>query len=380
LKYKHFHSKFSLSVFLFFLSLLFFPNWHILANEGKAKNSEDDSKKLKLTLKGLLIGEDVRILPYASLDGGLEPFFGMKLEHPAFAKSPDRMFHHFKFENPHEYSWKFRYLANSLSGNDAKLSFLFKTKSDDDLYYYGVGNSLAKASRREATYKSVFAGIGVERAFSENFVARLSSGLWKVQSGLGNGREFERASDAKYFTSRFTVSDSKSIDYWKPAIDNYWSGYVEVGLPLKSSIAPYTRINLQSMTRFPVFKNTKFGIGTRFELLVSPNRSLVPYFALPEVGSRSGLRGFSKERFRNFALFALSFEYSFPLSSRFDGFLLADLAQTASGPSKLLNLRLHQSYGFGLRLRNAGHPVSIGIAGSYEGFKLFSTIALGSPW
>lgn len=331
-------------------------------------------------MKGLSIGNDVRILPYASFENGLDPYFGLKLEHRGFGDSKDRMFHHLKFESLQEYSWKFRYQANSISSKKTKYNFLFKIKSDDDGYFYGIGNSIPKSSRVLVTYNSIFAGGEVERKLSEEVVLRLSAGLWKFQSGLLDGREFERAADAQYVTSRLTLSDSKSIDYWKPSIDNQWSGYIEFGAPVNSSIASYARINLQSMTRFPVFKKSKFGVGARFEFLVSPNRELVPYFALPEVGSKSGLRGFSKERFRDFALLAVNLEYSFHISRRFDGFFLSDMAQTGHDPSKLFSSKIHQSFGLGIRLHSGDYPISLGIARSHESVKLFSSIALGRVW
>lgn len=367
-----------------FYCLLFLisPVWTqaaIPGEENPEKNDKSDAK-IRVTMKGLMIGDDTRILPYGSIDGENHPYLGLKLEHAAFGVEQDRMFHHAKFENRRDYSWKFRYLANSLSSEITKYSFLFKIKSDRDGYYYGIAGVKDKSDRRFATYESIFIGGEIEKTVAQAAVLRLSSGLWKFRSGLTGGGEFERAANAQYFTTRFTLSDSKLIDYWKPAIENYWSAYVETGLPGNTAVTSYARFNIESMTRFPVFKNSKLGVATRFEFLITPNRGLLPYFALPEVGSESGLRGYAKERFRDFAILALSLEYSFPLSDRLDAFLLTDLAQTAARPSKLFHEKFYQSFGFGLRLQKGSNPISVGIAGCGEGFKLFSSVALGKAW
>lgn len=354
---------------------------HAAPPGGKTgKKTKNNEKKVRLTMKGLMIGEETRILPYGSVDGEYHPYIGLKLEHAAFGLQQDRMFHHFKIENRRDYSWKFRYLANSISSETVKYSFLFKIKSDRDTYYYGVGLGTDKAARTFASYESVFWGGEIEKAVSENAVLRMSSGFWSFQSGLVDGLEFERAADARYFSSRFALSDSKLINYWKPAIDNYWSAYVETGLPINTTVASYVRFNVESMTRFPVYKKTRLGIATRLEFLLTPNREMLPYFALPEIGSESGLRGYSRERFRDFAILAVSLEYSFPITKRIDGFLLTDLAQTAARPSKLFHEDFYQSFGMGLRLKKGDNPISVGIATCSEGLKLFSSVALGKAW
>lgn len=379
MKFKHSLSKNKLAFSICCIVCLTIASNKSFAQDVPAKNTQNN-KKMRLSLKGLQIGEDTRILPYASIEGGFDPYFGLKLEHSAFGNPVDRMYHHLKFESPEEYSWKFRYLANSISTQKTKYSFLFKIKSDDDEKIHGIGNSSLKSSRALATYFSVFAGGELQTQVSEKVVFRLSSGLWKFKSGLRDGGEFERASDAFYFSSRLTFSDSKSIDYWKPSLDNQWSAYVEFGVPVNLSVETYARINFESITRFPVFKKSKFSIGTKLEFLVSPNRERVPYFALPEVGSNSGLRGFSNERFRDFSLMAVNLEYSFPLSKRIDGFFLTDIAQTAPDITKLIQSNFHQSFGFGVRLLHGSNPISFGIAGGNEGVKLFSTIGLGRVW
>jgi hypothetical protein len=379
LKITHCLSKSKLAFAICSIAFLTLAGNKSYAQDIPANNTPND-KKMRITLKGLMIGEETRILPYASLESGFDPYFGLKLEHSAFGNTKDRMFHHLKFESLQEYSWKFRYQANSISSQKTKYSFLFKIKSDDDEYFYGIGNSSVKSLRAKATYFSVFAGGELETRLSEDVVFRLSSGMWKFKTGLAGGSEFERASDAMYFTSRLTFSDSKSIDYWKPSLDNQWSAYVEFGVPVNLSVESYARINFESITRFPVFKSSKFSIGTRFEFLLSPDRELVPYFALPEIGSNSGLRGFSSKRFRDFALMAVNLEFSFPLSRRVDGFFLTDVAQTASDPTKLFHSNFRRNIGFGIRFLRGSHPISFGIAGGNEGVKLFSSIALGRVW
>ena len=241
---------------------------------------------------------------------------------------------------------------------------------DRDTFFYGIGNSTRKSDRAPATYSSVFLGSEFRRNINDSVVFRLSPGYWNFQSGLVEGGEFEHANQAQYISSRFAWSDRKSLEFLKPVLDNQWSTYVEVGLPVDSSVASYARLNFQSTTQFPLFKKSRFRISNRFEFLVSSDRDSVPYFVLPEIGSGNGLRGFSKERFRNFALVALNFEYTWPFSDKLDGFLLFDMARTARNPNDLPDEESHYDLGIGVRLRNINHPISLGIVGSRERFKV----------
>ena len=101
---------------------------------------------------------------------------------------------------------------------------------------------------------------------------------------------------------------------------------------------------------------------------------------MPETGSRSGLRGFAKERFRDFALSLFHFEYSVPLTDDFEGFVLTDIAKTSSKFQLFPDENSHVTTGFGLRFLNKNNPISVGIAKSNEGWKVFSAIATGKPW
>ena len=97
---------------------------------------------------------------------------------------------------------------------------------------------------------------------------------------------------------------------------------------------------------------------------------------MPELGSRSGLRGFSKERFRNFTLHGLSLEYSIGLGNSFEGFILLDVAQTDSNLKDLFGAKIHSDYGLGARVLSLAHPLSFGVADSIDGWKLFSNVSL----
>lgn len=375
-------SQFLLKNLVCCVYILLFSNLKIFAQEAEVKPSKKDNKfinKFALVLNGFTMGTGTRVFPYASLSDWFDPYAGLKLGHPAFLNSVDKMYHHFKFAGFRDYSWKYRYLANSLSSENTKFSFLFKRKTDLDPFFYGIGNSTSKSERIAAKYASIFFGVEIKRNISDGLVLRWSPGFWKFRSGLVGGGEFEKASDAQYLSSRFTFSDRQSIDYWKATLEQ-WSAFVEIAVPINTSVSTYARFNLKTVTLFPLFKNTKLGVGSRFEWLVSPNRELVPYFAISEAGSKSGLRGFSRERFRNYTLAVLNFEFSFPLSNNFDGFLLSDIAQTALNPTKLPGKKIHAAFGFGFRIGNFSYPLEFGVATSAEGWKLFSSIAVGSPW
>ncbi len=374
--------KFILKTLIFCVYILLLSNLQAFPRETEVKPSPKTNKyidKFAIVLNGFSLGTGTRIFPYASLSDWFDPYGGLKLGHPSFLNSVDKMYHHVKFEGIRDYSWKFRYLANSLSSENTKFSFLFKRKTDLDPFFYGIGNSTSKSQRISVKYASFFFGAEIKRNISDHLVLRWSPGFWKFRSGLVEGGEFEKASNAQYLSSRFTLSDPKSTDYWKATLEQ-WSAFVEIAFPINTSAATYARFNLQTLTQFPLFKKIKLGLGSRVEWLVSPNRELVPYFAILEVGSKSGLRGFSKERFRNYALTVLNIELSSPLMNHFDGFLFSDIAQTALNPTKLPGKKVHADFGFGFRISNFKHPLEFGLATSTEGLKLFATIAIGSPW
>ncbi len=133
------------------------------AVEETDENKNEVNKKVTQILSGFAIGKHIRLFPYLSLEDWFDPYAGLKLSHPSFLNSEDKMFHNVKFENIDDYSWKFRYLANSISSEKTKVSFLFKRKTDRDLYFYGIGNSTSKSQRIAVKYASIFVGGEVKR-------------------------------------------------------------------------------------------------------------------------------------------------------------------------------------------------------------------------
>lgn len=347
--------------------------------EGPTLKSDANSGKIpgQFLLRGLTVGADTKIYPYVTMGELFDFYGGVIVNQPALWNESDRMVHGLKFENARDFSWKFRYLANSLSSENTRLSFLFKTKQTRDSYFYGVGGTQSKSDRQLSTYSSIFFGIEVQQNLSTATAFRWSPGFWSFRSGLRAGGEFERGSDARYLTSRFALLDRSLMDYRSAGFDHQWAAYLEVGLPVNTAAASYARLSAESFTRLPVYKRSKLGIGGRIETLFSDSHGRVPYNALPEVGSRSGLRAFSKERFRDFSLAVLNLEYSVQVSKHFETFLLADIASTASDPHKLTSGEVHQDFGVGLRLLDNKFPVSAGMAAGDEGWKLFTTISVG---
>ena len=341
-------------------------------NQGKSKNITD---KIKRLVDGLSFGAHERLFPYLSLEDWFDPYGGLKLEHCVLGSEKARIAHHVKFETVRDFSWKLRYELNSLPER-TKLSFLFKIKFDRDAYFYGIGNSTEKNNRLGATYTSVFLGTEIRQELGQKLVFLWSPGYWRFKSGLEAGGEFEDASDAEYITSRFTLSDRYPVDYRNTRWDQQWSSYIEFGLPVTANVSSYARINLEQFTRIPIFKSSKLGIRNRIEFLSSTNRDLLPYFTIPEIGSRSGLRGFSKARFRNFALHGLSLEYSIGLGNSFESFILFDVAQTDSNLKDLFGAKIHSDYGIGARVLSLTHPLSFGVANSIDGWKLFSNVSV----
>ncbi len=341
-------------------------------NQDKDKNITD---KVMRVFHGFSFGAHERLFPYLSLEDWFDPYVGLKLKHCVLGSANARMAHHVKFETVRDFSWKLRYDLNSRSQR-TKLSFLFKIKFDRDAYFYGIGNSTEKTNRLGATYTSVFWGTEIRHVLGQKLVFLWSPGYWRFKSGLEAGGEFEDASDAKYITSRFTLSDKYPVDYRNTRWDQQWSSYLEIGLPVASNVSSYARINLEQFMRIPIYKGSKLGIRNHIEFLVAANRDLLPYFATPELGSRSGLRGFSKGRFRNFTLHGLSLEYSLGLGNSFEGFLFLDAGQTDSNLKDLFGAKIHSDTGIGTRVLSLAHPLSFGVANSIDGWKLFSNLSL----
>lgn len=346
-----------------------------------AKSKTEHRNKLQSITRGLALGKDTRILPYAILGPvAADQLVGLKLEHRSFWNASDRISHHFRFENLHDYYWRLRYDANSLSTATTRISFTFKRKLDLDSHFYGLGSAIDKSNRAPMTYASVVVYGEISRLLSEGLRLGWSPGFWQFRSGIldtERNHGTDNVTTARYVTSRFSLRDGSREQENETGRATRWATYLEFGLPLNSSVAAYARVNFRTLTSVPVFNKTRFSLGTRVEYLASPARRLVPYFALPEIGSRSGLRGFSKARFRNYAVLALDLEYAVPLSSAIEGFLLTDLAQTAKSPAGLLRKPMHQSYGLGLRVRNASRPASFGVAVGREGWKVFAVVGVG---
>ncbi len=326
--------------------------------------------------QGISIG-DARAYPYPVVAELSDIYGAIIVTQPAFWNAQDRMVYAVKVENLKEHAFKLKYVANSLSSERTRLAFLVKTKSTDDLYYYGLGSSISKSNRQASTYNSLFFGTEVTRLISSNLALAWSPGVWLFRSGLDEGGEFEQAANARYITSRFTLGSIRPLDYQAEAVTQRWSTYLEIGMPFNTTASTYARLNLQSATRIPVYKRTSFSISTRVETLLSGNRALIPYYAMPEAGSRSGMRAFSKERFRHFAIGVINLEYAVAVSQQFEAFVLSDLARTASNVLDLARSETHQDFGLGLRLTRGFAPVAAGFAAGNEGWKLFADISIG---
>jgi hypothetical protein len=154
---------------------------------------------------------------------------------------------------------------------------------------------------------------------------------------------------------------------------------VEVAVPLQSAAAAFVRLSLAGVTRIPVYRTSKFSVESSFEYLISRDRGMIPYFLLPSMGCKNGLRGFARERFRDFAVAGVSLEYTLPVVRQFEAFLLADFAGTAADPVALRSAGIHRNAGVGLRLLTNDFPLSVGVASGSEGWKAFSSVTLDFP-
>jgi hypothetical protein len=332
-------------------------------------------RKLRTIENGISLGTDARIIPYASLEDWFEPYGGFILDHGAFWNRADRMGYLFKFETLRDYSLKLRYAASTLSNEQTQVGFQLKLKFDRDADFYGIGNDTTEDEREPATYGSFFMGWEVTHAIGKHLALRWTPGFWTFKSGLIAGGEFERASAANYISSRFVLSDSQTRFYWNTPVGSTWNGYVEVGIPVSSDVASYFRFNIQTHTQMPIVGKLQFHVLTRHEYVASPDRSQVPYFALPEVGSKSDLRGYAKERFRNYGLSLINLELPYPvIRDMAEVFLFGDFAQTTNDFSDIFDEKLHYDFGIAARLIHPLIPTA-GFAIGPEGWQLFSSIA-----
>lgn len=341
--------------------------------------TEPDSElfeKVDMVLQGISIGQDGRFFPYVTGSSLHDIYGGVLLKHGALWNSQDRILQSMKYDETNEYSWKIKYLANSLSGKNTRLALLFKLKSNDDGYFYGIGNTI-KDNRERATYFSTFVGAEVARHLSDKVIFRISPGFWSFKSGLASGGEFEAASDARYLSTRLSLAQQPATRPYSHAFQHDWSGYLEVGMPAFSDASYYARLNLENHWRLPLPKQTRLEIDARLETIFSDSRSQLPYFTMPEVGSRSGLRGYSKDRFRDYAVAAINLEYSMPVSSSFEAFFLTDMARTGGTLPGLMSGIVYRDFGVGVRLLHKSIPIEVGLAAGDEGWRLFSNIAVG---
>lgn len=350
----------------------------ILAQSSDESRIVRAASPLVNLLNGFTLGRNTYVMPYGALDDWFEPYGALKLNHKSFFSGQDNMQHHFKVEWHNDFSWKMRYVANSISTKNTRLSFLVKQKLDRDTFYYGIGNTTVWNLRQQATYQSIFLGTELRHDISQNVIFGWSPGIWRFSSGLVAGGDFETLDVAQYATSRVSLSDRNAIDFFRGALEKQWSGYIELGLPIQSLAATYVRFNVQGLSQLPLFWSARMRVGGRYEYLKTSNARFTPYNTLPEIGSSSGLRGYSRERFRNYAIAAYYVELSLPFARNIDGFLLADFAQTSANATGFLNEKLHRNFGAGLRVTNVRFPFTLGIARSVEGYLGFLDFTIGS--
>src|SRR3990172_9119253 len=139
--------KYKLSNFIFSCGLIHILNvasvCAVVCGERtvvKGTNQPEPSliERARPIFNGFNVGHDTKIYPYAGLEEWFDPYVALKLGHPAFWHKQDQMLHHFKVESHRDFSWKFRYVANSISFENTTFSFLFKIKLDRDAYFYGI--------------------------------------------------------------------------------------------------------------------------------------------------------------------------------------------------------------------------------------------------
>jgi len=353
-----------------------------LAQDGSGSSSKPKAtyaRTIQNILQGFSVGK-ARILPYASIHEWFDPFVGVKVEHPAPWQARDRFFHHVQVEWLDDFSWKFRYAANSLSSEQLRVGLFFRTELDRDAYYYGIGNASVKSQRTRATYASLRASVNISKPLNDWIVVQWSPGFWAFKSGLRDGSEFELPSASSYVTSTLTFSDKDAIDYMAASPDNRWSFLIQLALPISENTSRYLKTHFETLSRFPVFRATRLALRTKWESLFAAERVMTPYFALPEIGSRNGLRGFSKERFRNFHVLNVNVELCIQIAREFEGFLLSDFAQTSSSLSALPRHHIHKNIGAGLRFLNNNKPIAVGLGYGEEGWLAFSTVQTRTPW
>lgn len=347
----------------------------------QAQQEDEDSKfdaVVKRAIDGLNVGERTSVYPFITLENGFEAYGHVILIHHPVWNPQDKIVSHLKHEPGSDLYVKLKYLTNWFSDSRTKIGFSFRFINSDDKYFYKVGNRTLKSERQELLLHSLEMNMDLTQAISNNINFVWSPGYWTFTTELDEAPfSIEPASRGQYVMSGFALTDRDGLDYTTENFQSSSSVSVEFGLSLQESASSFTRFKLKTSNRIPLFMKTKLGLGARIEYLHAANRDRIPYFALPEVGSRNGLRSYSKERFRNFAVAGVNLEYTLPPYHSLETFLLTDLFTTADELSGLNGSQLHQDFGIGVRWLHKEHPVSAGVAIGEEGWRLFSKISIG---
>jgi outer membrane protein assembly factor BamA len=115
----------------------------------------------------------------------------------------------------------------------------------------------------------------------------------------------------------------------------------------------------------------------RWDRLVEPDPQLkAPFLAHPGVGASTPLRAYSARRFVGQANLAWSLEYRWPLLWKVDGVFFNEYGWVYPDEVQLLDGRLHNSWGFGVRVRNPNFfffRIQMAFHGA-EGFMVLATI------
>lgn len=342
--------------------------------KSNAKGDKSFFNSVGALAKGLKLPGRTRILPYVTLENG-SLFGNIQTTHiPAWAPQ-DRARVRLKMEDFSDYALNIRYDANGIRRSRNDLSFILNSTVTENFYFYGSGGRSIKSQRLDTRYTSIYSAVELSRPLSRQFQITFQGGYRKLTSGLAEGGSFERPDDASYLISGISIHQSSASKSLTKPVSTRWMLSLQHGLPVSNEIAAFTRLKTANAINVSVGRGSRFGIITRFEYLLAGNQADVPYFLLPGLGSGSGLRGFSKGRFRDFTVTGMSFEYSFPVHNKAEAFLLADFATTAGQPGALFRSALHKNAGIGFRINTGASPFAVGIAKSREGWQTFSALS-----
>jgi outer membrane protein assembly factor BamA len=281
-----------------------------------------------------------------------------------------------------------------LFSNRLSIAAQIKYQDFTQINYFGIGPETAKSAQTDYRLKNVdlttsatlhprewlalggragyLRGAGVEPGLSSIYPSTHERFDESSAPGLTGQSRFAHG-DA------FVETDGRDVPGYPTR-----GGIYRLGLAtfqdLDGSGHSFRRFDLDATQYVPLFhQNWIVAVRSRVTLSQTAAGNDVPFYLLPTLGGGNTLRGYSDYRFRDRDTALFSAEYRWPVFGMMDGALFVDAGSVAATAADLRRARLHQDYGFGLRLHSETKSIArIDVAKGQEGIRV--AVSLSAPF